>query len=84
MSTLVAHAFLCGADVFFGPSAMAAFVPALGFESPVSEVSLPLHWLYNYAWFAGFGVSGAVYVMLMQRAEAHGSAGNLAGEEGEA
>jgi cytosine/uracil/thiamine/allantoin permease len=26
--------------------------------------------LYDYAWFAGFGVSGAVYVMLMQRASA--------------
>jgi NCS1 family nucleobase:cation symporter-1 len=30
----------------------------------------PLRWLYDYAWFIGFGVSGAVYVLLMQRAEA--------------
>ena len=29
-----------------------------------------LRWLYDYAWFIGFGVSGAVYVLLMQRAEA--------------
>jgi hypothetical protein len=29
-----------------------------------------LRWLYDYAWFVGFGVAGAVYVMLMQRAEA--------------
>ena len=29
-----------------------------------------VRWLYDYAWFVGFGVSGAVYVMLMQRAEA--------------
>jgi NCS1 family nucleobase:cation symporter-1 len=29
-----------------------------------------LRLLYDYAWFAGFGVSGAVYVVWMQRAEA--------------
>jgi nucleobase:cation symporter-1, NCS1 family len=29
-----------------------------------------LHLLYDYAWFDGFAVSGAVYVVLMQRAEA--------------
>ena len=28
----------------------------------------PLRLLYDYAWFVAFGVSGAVYVMLMQRA----------------
>jgi nucleobase:cation symporter-1, NCS1 family len=27
-----------------------------------------LHWLYDYAWFAGFAVSGAVYVQLMRGA----------------
>src|SRR5580700_4140680 len=27
----------------------------------------PLRLLYDYAWFVGFGVSGAVYVVLMQR-----------------
>jgi NCS1 family nucleobase:cation symporter-1 len=27
----------------------------------------PLRFLYDYAWFIGFGVSGAVYVVLMQR-----------------
>jgi NCS1 family nucleobase:cation symporter-1 len=26
--------------------------------------------LYDYAWFVGFGVSGAVYLVMMQRAEA--------------
>jgi NCS1 family nucleobase:cation symporter-1 len=26
----------------------------------------PLRWLYDYAWFVGFGVSGAVYVVLMR------------------
>lgn len=30
----------------------------------------PLRLLYDYAWFVGFGVSGLVYVTLMQRAEA--------------
>ena len=30
----------------------------------------PLRLLYDYAWFVGFAVSGAVYVILMQRAEA--------------
>jgi nucleobase:cation symporter-1, NCS1 family len=30
----------------------------------------PLRLLYDYAWFVGFGVSGAVYVMLMQGAAA--------------
>ena len=29
-----------------------------------------LRLLYDYAWFVGFGVAGAVYVALMQRAEA--------------
>jgi NCS1 family nucleobase:cation symporter-1 len=32
----------------------------------------PLRLLYDYAWFVGFGVSGAVYAMLMQRAEMSG------------
>lgn len=27
----------------------------------------PLHWLYDYAWFVGFAVSGAAYVALMHR-----------------
>ncbi|NYF80110.1 NCS1 family nucleobase:cation symporter-1 [Granulicella arctica] len=25
----------------------------------------PLHWLYEYAWFVGFGVAGGVYLLLM-------------------
>jgi NCS1 family nucleobase:cation symporter-1 len=36
----------------------------------VGLVVPPLRWLYDYACFIGFGVSGAVYVLLMQRAEA--------------
>ncbi len=30
----------------------------------------PLRLLYDYAWFVGFGISGVVYVALMQRADA--------------
>jgi NCS1 family nucleobase:cation symporter-1 len=30
----------------------------------------PLRWLYDYAWFVGFGVSGLMYVALMRGAEA--------------
>jgi NCS1 family nucleobase:cation symporter-1 len=40
----------------------------------------PLRPLYDYAWFAGFGVSGVVYVVLMQGAELPAS---LAEQEGE-
>jgi nucleobase:cation symporter-1, NCS1 family len=36
----------------------------------VGLVVPPLRWLYDYAWFIGFAVSGAVYVLLMRRAEA--------------
>ena len=31
-------------------------------------VASPLRFLYDYAWFIGFGVAGAVYLVLMQRA----------------
>ena len=30
----------------------------------------PLRFLYDYAWFAGFGVAAALYVSLMQRTPA--------------
>ena len=40
-----------------------AFVALLGLAIP------PLRLLYDYAWFVGFGVSGAVYALLMQAAE---------------
>jgi NCS1 family nucleobase:cation symporter-1 len=42
--------------------AAGVFVALLGLAVP------PLRCLYDYAWFVGFGVSGAVYVMSMQRA----------------
>jgi NCS1 family nucleobase:cation symporter-1 len=48
-------------------------VVALGVGIAVALLGLafqPLRWLYDYAWFVGFGVAGAVYVILMQRATA--------------
>ncbi len=39
----------------------------------------PLRWLYDYAWFVGFLVAGAVHLALMQRAPA--AAGAPIGEE---
>src|ERR1019366_5697797 len=42
---------------------------AVGIAVALLGLVIPaLRWLYDYAWFVGFGVSGAVYVMLMQRA----------------
>jgi len=47
-----------------GALAAGVAVALLGLVAP------PLRPLYDYAWFVGFGVSGAIYVMLMQRAPA--------------
>jgi nucleobase:cation symporter-1, NCS1 family len=50
------------------PRAVVALVT--GIAVALLGLVLPaLRLLYDYAWFVGFGVSGAVYVMLMQRAE---------------
>jgi NCS1 family nucleobase:cation symporter-1 len=40
----------------------------------VGLVIPPLHFLYDYAWFIGFGVAGAVYLLMMQRVPAAESA----------
>jgi len=40
----------------------------------------PLRLLYDYAWFVGFGVSGALYVMLMQRTAISAATPELEGE----
>ncbi len=43
---------------------------AAGVAAALLGLAVPsLHLLYDYAWFDGFAVSGAVYVMLMRRAE---------------
>jgi len=50
------------------PRAVAALVA--GIAAALLGLAIPpLRWLYDYAWFAGFGVAGAVYVTLMQRVE---------------
>ncbi len=49
----------------FNPRAIVALVTGVG----VALIGLavpPLHWLYDYAWFAGFFVSGSTYVALMR------------------
>jgi NCS1 family nucleobase:cation symporter-1 len=43
-------------------------------------VAPPLRFLYDYAWFIGFGVAGAVYVALMQRVAAPEGAPEWEGE----
>ena len=53
---------------------MGIVVALLGLAVP------PLRWLYDYAWFVGFGVSGAVYVILMQRAGIFAGEPELEGE----
>jgi NCS1 family nucleobase:cation symporter-1 len=48
--------------------AVAALVIGIG-VALLGLVVPALRGLYDYAWFVGFGVSGTVYVALMQRAE---------------
>ena len=40
-----------------------------------------LRWLYNYAWFVGFGISGLLYLVLMARTPAAEPAHALLGEQ---
>jgi NCS1 family nucleobase:cation symporter-1 len=50
------------------PRAVAALV--MGIAVALVGLAVPqLRLLYDYAWFVGFGISGAVYVMLMRRAD---------------
>jgi NCS1 family nucleobase:cation symporter-1 len=54
---------------------------ALGIAVALLGLVVPaLRLLYDYAWFVGFGVSAAVYVALMQRAEAPASLPEWEGE----
>jgi len=50
-------------------NAVAALVAGAG-VALLGLVAPPLRLLYDYAWFVGFGVSAAVYAVLMQRAPA--------------
>jgi cytosine/uracil/thiamine/allantoin permease len=40
-----------------------------------------VHWLYDYAWFVGFFISGALYVALMHGAPVPSPVNEFAGEE---
>jgi NCS1 family nucleobase:cation symporter-1 len=40
-----------------------------------------VHWLYDYAWFVGFFVSGTVYVASMRGAAVEAPVAEMAGEE---
>ena len=54
---------------------------ALGIGIAIALIGLavpPLRWLYDYAWFVGFFVSGALYTVLMRHVPQ--PAGNLIGE----
>ncbi len=63
-----------------GVNTRAVLALALGIAvALVGLIAPPLRWLYDYAWFVGFLVSGAVYIALMQRAPAR--ARQLAREE---
>src|SRR5215472_16450932 len=56
-------------DSGINPRAVAALVT--GIVVALLGLAVPaLRLLYDYAWFVGFGVAGAVYVVLMQRAAA--------------
>lgn len=51
------------------PRALASL--ALGIAMALLGLAVPpLRWLYDYAWFAGFFISGAAYVCLTQPAPA--------------
>jgi cytosine/uracil/thiamine/allantoin permease len=40
-----------------------------------------VHWLYDYAWFVGFFLSGGLYVALMRSAPVPTPVSEFAGEE---
>jgi NCS1 family nucleobase:cation symporter-1 len=66
-------------DNGINPRAVAALVAGIA-VALLGLVIPPLRLLYDYAWFVGFGVSGAMYAMLMQGAGGHASEPELEGE----
>jgi len=52
------------------PRAIIALVAGV-FVALIGLVVQPLHFLYDYAWFVGFGLSAIVYVALMWRRRPH-------------
>ena len=51
----------------FNPRAILALVAGI-VVALIGLVVPPLHWLYDYAWFVGFFVSGSSYIALMHSA----------------
>jgi NCS1 family nucleobase:cation symporter-1 len=50
----------------FNPKAILALIA--GIAVALIGLMVPaLHWLYDYAWFVGFLISGGLYFLLMQR-----------------
>jgi NCS1 family nucleobase:cation symporter-1 len=55
---------------------------ALGVALALTGRFVPvLHWLYDYAWFTGFFISGILYTILMQDVRSKAESGSLVGEE---
>jgi NCS1 family nucleobase:cation symporter-1 len=50
----------------FNPKAIVALVAGIG-VALIGLMVPALHWLYDYAWFVGFLISGGLYFLLMQR-----------------
>ncbi len=47
------------------PRALIALAAGI-FVALIGTVVPPLHWLYSYAWFVGFGVAGTIYLVSMR------------------
>jgi NCS1 family nucleobase:cation symporter-1 len=62
------------------PKAMAALVVGVGLVL-IGRFVPAVHWLYDYAWFVGFFVSGTVYVASMRGAAVEAPVAEMAGEE---
>jgi NCS1 family nucleobase:cation symporter-1 len=64
----------------FNPRAIVALVAGVVIAL-IGLVVPPLHWLYDYAWFVGFFVSGLTYAALMRGVSEPAVLGTFAGEE---
>ncbi len=64
----------------FNPKAIVALVAGV-FIALIGLVVPPLHWLYDYAWFVGFFVSGLTYAALMRGVSESAVLRTYAGEE---
>jgi NCS1 family nucleobase:cation symporter-1 len=62
------------------PKAIGALVAGVGLVL-IGRLVPAVHWLYDYAWFVGFFVSGGIYVALMRGAAVEAPVAGLAGEE---